>query len=150
MPNFPLGDITSANATLVLIVNGLFPAGVRLQQFATDQSYSQDELTIAEDRMGVDGGLVAGWVPSIKTVTIMLEASSPSHAALSQLYRASERKRGIYECSLIASVPSIMKTFTWTQGILKSGTPVPAAKKVLDPTTWKFDFANLAITDAAI
>ena len=61
MPNFPLGDITSANATLVLIVNGLFPAGVRLQQFATDQSYSQDELTIAEDRMGVDGGLVAGW-----------------------------------------------------------------------------------------
>ena len=70
--------------------------------------------------------------------------------ALSQLYRASERKRGIYECSLIASVPSINKTFTWTQGILKSGTPVPAAKKVLDPTTWKFDFANLAITDAAI
>ncbi len=60
MPNFPLGDITSANATLVLIVNGLFPAGVRLQQFSTDQSYSQDELTIAEDRMGVDGGLWLG------------------------------------------------------------------------------------------
>ncbi|MCH5277761.1 MAG: hypothetical protein J1E80_08010 [Desulfovibrionaceae bacterium] len=150
MSQFPLGDITSANATLVLVVAGLFPAGIRLQQFATDQSYSQDELTIAEDRMGVDGGLVAGWIPSIKTVTVMLEASSPSYAALSQLYRACERRRGIYECSLIASVPSIGKTFTWTGGVLKSGTPVPSAKKVLDPTTWKFDFADLTITDAAV
>lgn len=147
--SFPVGDITSANATLILIVDGLFPAGINLQQFATDQSYSQDELTIAEDRMGVDGGLVAGWIPSIKSVTIMLEASSPSYQALAQLFRASERKRGIYECTLVASVPSIGKTFTWTKGVLKSGTPVPAAKKILDPTTWKFDFAELTIVDVA-
>lgn len=143
----PLGDITSANATVILTVEGLFPAGIRLEQFATDQSYSQDELTIAEDRMGVDGQLVAGWVPSIKTVTIMLEASSPSYASLAQLYRACEQKRGFYACRLVASVPGIGKTFSWTNGVLKSGTPVPAGKKVLDPTTWKFDFADMTITN---
>ena len=145
MSQLPVGDITSANATLVLTVTDLFPAGITLQQFATDQSYSQDELAIAEDRMGVDGNLVAGWVPSIKPVTIMLEASSPSYEALAQLYRACEQKRGIYTCTLVANVPSIGKTFTWTNGILKSGTPVPAGKKILDPTTWKFDFATLTI-----
>ncbi|MDE7065605.1 MAG: hypothetical protein K2O70_09090 [Desulfovibrionaceae bacterium] len=143
----PLGDITSANATVILTVEGLFPAGIRLEQFATDQSYSQDELTIAEDRMGVDGQLVAGWVPSIKTVTVMLEASSPSYAALAQLYRACEQKRGFYTCHMVASVPSIGKTFSWSNGVLKSGTPVPAGKKVLDPTTWKFDFADLTISN---
>lgn len=140
-----VGDITSANATLVLTVDGLFPAGIRLEQFATDQSYSMDELTIAEDRMGVDGNLVAGWVPSIKSVTIMLEASSPSYRALANFYRACEQKRGFYRCSLVASVPSIEKTFIWSQGVLKSGTPVPAGKKVLDPTTWKFDFGKLEV-----
>ena len=145
MSMLPVGDITSANATLVLTVDTLFPAGINLQQVATDQSYSQDELTIAEDRMGVDGNLVAGWVPSIKPVTIMLEASSPSYVSMAQLYRACEMKRGIYTCTLVATVPSIGKTFTWTNGILKSGTPVPAGKKVLDPTTWKFDFATLTI-----
>ena len=36
--SYPLGDITSANATLVLIVDGLFPAGIRLLQFAPGQS----------------------------------------------------------------------------------------------------------------
>lgn len=141
-----VGDITSANATLVLTVDRLFPAGIRLEQFATDQSYSQDELTIAEDRMGVDGYLVAGWVPSIKTVTIMLEASSPSYASLAQLYRACEQKRGFYQCGLVAAIPSIGKTIVWSAGVLKSGTPVPAGKKVLDPTTWKFDFATMAVS----
>lgn len=145
MALLPVGDITSANATLILIVDSLFPSGVELQQFATDQSYSQDELTIAESRMGVDGNFVAGWVPSIKPVTIMLEATSPSYAALSTLYQACEMKRGIYQCSLVATVPSIQKVFTWVNGILKSGTPVPSAKKVLDPTTWKFEFAGLNI-----
>lgn len=145
MSQLPVGDITSANATLVLIVDSLFPAGVELQQFATDQSYSQDELTVAETRMGVDGGFVAGWIPSIKPVTLMLEATSPSYTALSTLYQACEMKRGIYQCSLIATVPSIARVFTWTNGVLKSGTPVPSAKKVLDPTTWKFEFAGLEI-----
>lgn len=140
-----VGDITSANATLVLTVDFLFPAGIQLEQFATDQSYSMDELTIAEDRMGVDGILVAGWVPSIKPVTIMLEASSPSYQALAQLYRACEAKRGFYRCGLVAGVPSIGKTFIWSQGVLKSGTPVPSGKKVLDPTTWKFDFGKLEV-----
>lgn len=140
-----IGDITSANATLVLTVDSLFPAGIRLEQFATDQSYSMDELTIAEDRMGVDGNLVAGWVPSIKPVTIMLEASSPSYQSMAQLYRACEQKRGFYRCGLVAAVPSIGKTFIWSQGVLKSGTPVPAGKKVLDPTTWKFDFGKLEV-----
>ena len=145
MPQLPVGDITSANAVLILTVDNLFPAGIRLEQFATDQSFSQGDLAVAEDRLGVDGNLVAGWVPSLKTVTIMLEASSPSYTAMAQLFRACERKRGIYQCSLVATVSSINCIFTWSGGILKSGTLVPAAKKVLDPTTWVFDFANLNI-----
>lgn len=145
MSMLPVGDITSANATLVLTVNELFPAGIPLMGFAVDQSYSMDELQIAEDRMGVDGNLVAGWVPSIKPVSIMLEASSPSYLALAQLYRASEQKRGFYVCTLVAVVPSVGKVFTWSNGLLKSGTPVPNAKRILDPTTWKFDFATLTI-----
>ena len=38
-----LGNITSANATIVMTVEDLFPAGVVLQQFATDQSADGDE-----------------------------------------------------------------------------------------------------------
>lgn len=144
-----VGDITSANATVIVSVDDLYGAGFELEQFAADSSFAEGEITVAEDRMGVDGQLVAGWIPSIKTVTISLEASSPSYTYLATLYRANEQKRGFYRVSMVISVPSIGKTFTYTDGILKSGTPVPAGKKVLDPTQWVFDFKTLTIVDAA-
>lgn len=143
MSVLPLGDITSANSTIIMRVEGLFPAGVPLMGFATDQSLSQDEITIAETRMGVDGNFVAGWVPSIKPVTIMLEASSPSAGYMLALYQHCEQRRGIYEVSLVCTIPSILRIITWSKGVLKSGTIFPSNKKVLDPTTWKFEFADM-------
>lgn len=140
------GDITSANATLVLSVEELYPGGVKLEQFATDQSWSMDEVTVAVTRIGVDGQMVAGFTPHVKPVTIMLEASSPSHKILSQVYQAMEQKRGLYRCSLTASIPSIGRTVTWSQGVMVSGQPVPTAQQVLSTTTWKFEFGEISIS----
>lgn len=144
MSVLPLGDITSANSTIIMRVEGLFPAGVPLMGFATDQSLSQDEITIAETRMGVDGNFVAGWVPSIKPVTIMLEASSPSAGYMLQLYQHCEQRRGIYEVSLVCTIPSILRIITWSKGVLKSGTVFPDHRRALEPTTWRFEFADMA------
>ena len=141
----PVGDITSANATLILTVDELFPQGIPLSMFATDQALNMSELIVAETRMGVDGNLVAGFVPNPKEVNIMLEAASPSYSSLATLYRATEQKRGIYQCTLIATVPSIRQVFTWTAGVLVKGTPVPPFKKVLDPTSWTFHFSRLTV-----
>lgn len=133
-------DITSANATAVLVVKDLFPAGIELQGFATDQSISQDSQDITETRMGVDGKMVAGYVPGISPVTIMLEASSPSFESLGALWSAMTENQKVYECDLTVTVPSRKLIFTWTTGVLKSGVPFPSLKKVLDPTTWVFHF----------
>lgn len=142
-----IGDITSANAALVLLVDELFPAGVPLEQFATDQSYSMDAVTVSKTQMGVDGRLTAAFTPSLKTVTVKLEASSPSYLVMEQLYQAMEYRKRLYHCTLVARVPSIHRVITWTDGVLKSGTPVAAAGPTLGPTTWKFEFAliNLAV-----
>ena len=140
-----LTNITSANASLVLIVDTFFPAGALLQHFSTDSMFELSEVTVTEDRMGVDGNLAAGWIPSIKTVKVDLEAGSPSMWFMDMLARAMESNRTIYKCTLIATIPSIRKIYTWTGGVLKTGTMVNNAKKVLDPTSWTFDFADLAI-----
>ena len=57
-----LGNITSANAVLVLGVEELYPVGVQLTNFSTDQMLSSDAMEIAQVRMGVDGGMAAGYV----------------------------------------------------------------------------------------
>ena len=48
-------DITSANATLILTVENLYPSGVKIEGFSTDSSFAMDDDTIAETHMGVDG-----------------------------------------------------------------------------------------------
>lgn len=139
-------DITSANAEAVLSAEEIFPNGITLQQFATDQSFAPEAQDLAETRMGVDGHLAAGQTPNIKVVTISLEASSPSYEYLRNLAMAMDVNRKPYRCTLVVRVPSIGMVYTWSIGVLKSGTWVPAAKKVLDPTQWTFHFEKLEVS----
>ena len=136
-------NITAANAVSVLIVEKLFPNGITLQQYSTDQALSADAVQVTETRLGVDGKLVAGYIPSIQIVTINLEASSPSAEYLNQLYDAMVAGKTIFMCSLVSTVESIQTVFRWHNGVLQTGTPVPAQKKVLDPTSWTFHFESM-------
>lgn len=140
-------DITSANAELVLAAEEVFPAGIALQMFSTDQSYSAEAQTMAETRMGVDGHIAAGYVPSEKVVTITLEAASPSYPFLAELATAMETNRKVYRCTLLATLPAIGRTLIWSVGVLYSGTRVPAGAKTLQPTTWTFHFEQFAETE---
>ena len=135
-------DITSANAQAILTVEQIFPSGIILQQFGTDQALNMDAIDIAETRKGVDGKLVAGYVPVIYPVTVTLEASSPSHQSLATLWQAMTSNKRIYACTLVCTVPSINSVFTWSVGVMKNGAPVPSLQKVLAPTTWQFDFQD--------
>lgn len=142
MSELPLGNITSANASLVLTVLNLFPAGIRLEMFSVDGGISMEELQLADTRMSLDGHMLAGYIPTPKTVQIGLEPASPSYEALCQLFRATERRRGFYECNLALTLPDLNagKIYTWTQGVLVSGTILPPVRQLLDPTSWTFRF----------
>jgi hypothetical protein len=135
-------DITSANATVILTCD-LFTE--YLQQFSTDSAYEGEDDQVAETRMGVDGKMVAGMTPSIKAITIHLEASSPSVGNLTLLKQAMTTNRKIYECSLVILLPSIGKRITYSKGVLQSAKDLPDAKKVLDPTDWTFHFEQKSV-----
>ena len=137
-------DITSANSTAILTVAKIFPSGIHLQMFGTDQALNMDAIDITETRKGVDGKLVAGYVPVIYPVTITLEASSPSHRSLATVWQAMAANKTVYECNLVCTVPSIKSVFTWSVGVMKNGAPFPALGKVLEPTTWTFEFQDFA------
>lgn len=136
-------DITSANAVVRLIVDILFPTGFDLQMFSTDSAVSLDSIDISDSRIGVDGVMVSGYIPSIKPLTITLEAASPSYENMTTLFKAMETSRRPYNCTLLATVPSIRRVFTWSNGVLASGTPFPSLNQTLDVTTWVFNFQKL-------
>jgi hypothetical protein len=56
-----------------------------------------------------------------------------------------EKNRKIYECQMVISIPSIGRRITYSKGVLVSAKDLPDGKKVLDPTTWTFNFENKSV-----
>lgn len=142
MPNNFL-NITSANAIVTLACDQLIPNPVRLQNFSADQSVSLDEVTLSEGQMGVDGGYAAGYVNNVKSVTLTLEANSPSTKYLDIIAKAMNNQKTVFLITLTVTLPSIGTRYIFSNGTLGSGQIMSNPKKLQEPTTWKFNFAAL-------
>jgi len=136
-------DITSANATVAMSVGGLF--SVNLENFSADSSFTSDTVQAAETRMGVDGHMAAGFTPAIKTITINLEAGSPSTEYMQLLRQAQEVNMKPYKVQMVISIPSIGKRYTFSEGVLQSYKDLPDGQNVLSPTQWVFHFEGLSV-----
>lgn len=138
-----MNDITSANLAAYMTVRELFPAGFELQQFSTSNAVAQGDDTFAETRMSVDGQMVAGFTPSIKTVTIVLEPSSPSIKYFDTLIKAEAANKRKYWVDLSVTYPSTGMIRQYTKGVLKTGKLTPDAQATLQPITYTFDFESV-------
>lgn len=137
-------DITSANAEIQFLVEGLIPT-FALQMFSVDSAASLDSIDITETRRGVDGKMVAGVIKEIIPITITLEAASPSYTQFQYLWQAMNINNRPYAVSMIIALPSIKGLYTFPKGVLKNGQVMPTLARVLEPTTWQFDFENVII-----
>jgi hypothetical protein len=133
-------NITAADAVVTLQCEELFPQGIILEQFSTDAMASMGDDTFAETRKGVDGQMVAGYVDGVKTVTVTLEASSPSMKYLDLLVRASRANKKVYWVTMLISMPALGKVVTFSNGVLKTGKLLPDIQQVLAPVAYTFDF----------
>jgi hypothetical protein len=93
--------------------------------------------------MTVDGQMVAGFTPSIKTVTIVLEPSSPSIKFFDTLIKAEAANKRKYWVDLSVVYPSTGMIRQFTKGVLKTGKLVPDAQATLQPITYTFDFESV-------
>ena len=138
-------DITSANSSAYLYT-GLFPAGLRFENFSTDGSWNQDNYEIIEHRMGVDGKMAAGYTPIEKEITFTFEANSPSLDGLDLLWQTMEVSRTPIFGDIVIICPSIGKTYTLTNCILTGYKLIPNAEKVLAPREAAFTCEDITVS----
>lgn len=142
-----LMDITSANATAIMTVESLFPAGFEWQQYATDNAIDLATTELAVVRIGVDGHMAAGFKHSVKQLTVNFEAGSKTLSYIDKLVARMETGMRIYACQLVVTVPSIGKVYTYTDGTLTSARQMAPLKQVLDPRDFIFSFAKIIPQD---
>ena len=136
-------DITSANATYILSVPGVFAAQQVLQGFATDDAFSTPEVDVAEVYMGVDGLPSGGFVPFLVKQMIVFQADSPSIANTMEAWLGAMQSAFTpYTGSAIITIPSVQRQYKMSKGFLSRITPVTQAKKVLQPVSYEITWGS--------
>lgn len=136
-----MSSITSANATIILVINTVFPVGQQLQGFAADDVFDTEALDNAEVIMGVDGVLSGGFVNVPTKQNFALQADSPSNLVFDAWYAAQKASGEVYKAQGVIHLPGVSRSYVMTNGFLTSYKPTPDGKKVLQPRkfgiTWE-------------
>ena len=135
--------ITSANASFIIAVPGLYPAGVTLAGFSAERAWETADLQVTESQMGVDGRKTSGYTPMMVEQTISLQADSPSKQVFNAIYRMMKATRDAVYITGSIFLPSTGESFAGVKGTLKNFKPLPDAAKVLQPMNFSIEWESL-------
>lgn len=136
--------LTSANAILMLAVSPVWPVATRIKGFAADDVTNIDAVDTAETVMGVDGRLSAGFVPAPLRQTITLQADSTSNDFFEEWYRYEVQNREKLVASGQIVFRGTQRTYICTRGFLRNYSPIPAARRILQPRTFTIEWERVA------
>jgi hypothetical protein len=135
-------NLTVANSSLVLSVEGLYPKGLTLQGYAADNVFEVGAVENKEIVMGIDGNLSAGFVYNPQPITLTLQADSPSLEVFEQIWQRESSNREALRVGLTIALPSVNKRFVGRNGFLTSY-QAPSGQRLLQPGVAVFNFARL-------
>lgn len=128
MANF----ITSADGVLTLTVKDLFNSPITLENWETDRAWETQDREIAESRMSVDGKLNVGFIPTPIDMTLRFSPNSPSIIYFETIQTSSEQMRRPFILNADLTLPGLKRRYTFSNGHLRSLTPVPGGAKTLE------------------
>jgi len=140
-------SLTSLDVVLVLTIPGVYPNGVQLQGFKTDDIFDLAAVKPNVTRFGVDGILSSGKQLQPRVMKIHLEASSESQQVFDDWYNAENTSPAdSIAASMTALFPSNGREYTCIRGFLTDYKDMPDAKKVLDPLSYEITWQSVQKT----
>lgn len=136
--------LTSANAIILISVQGLYPAAQRIQGFSADDIFDTDAIQPAETSMGVDGRLSAGFVPVSTKMNITLQADSLSIDLFETWLQTEKALREKLVANGVVVLPSVQKKYQMTRGFLLSVPQTPAMRKSAQPRRFTLEWENVS------
>lgn len=135
--------LTVANSVIMLVIPDLFPVPQQLQGYAADDVMTTEAVDSVETVMGLDGLLSAGWMPTPKKQTFVLQADSPSTFMFDTWQQSQEAIRDAYIADAFITLLSIGRIFTCTKGFLTNYAAMPDARKILQPRRFQITWESI-------
>lgn len=141
-----MATITSANAKQIITVRG--PAGpvvgpFTLEGFASDDAFATEAVESAVALIGVDGKMSGGFTPFLVPQTIILQADSICLPRFDDWLGAQQVLRDVLIADSVLSLPGLGKAYAMVKGILTRVTPIPQAKRTLQPVTYEITWETV-------
>ena len=130
------GTITSANASITLVIPGLYTSPQQLQGFTADDITEIEEIEAAINVMGIDGFLSSGFVYAMIPQRIALMPDSSSIPIFDNWYQYELSVVEKVRASGILTYTSINTRYTMTKGSLTRISPATSARRTLSPRQW--------------
>jgi hypothetical protein len=142
-----MSSITSANATLIITIPGVYNSGQQLQGFSAEDIFGMDAIDPAELSMGVDGNLSAAFVFVATKQGIHLQADSASNKIFEAWRAAEVAAVEKLPCSMIVTLPSVKKTAECVTGYMTSYPQISDAKKSLQPRKYEITWNTVTVSN---
>jgi hypothetical protein len=139
-----MATVTSANATFVITIPGVYSNGVTLSQWAADDMFTSDSLPTTEATMGVDGHLSMGWLPHPVKIKMKFAADSVSIDVFDAWFYQQNTNRDAIPASAVITMPGNGAQYTCFNGALSGYKPLPDAKKMLEPQEFEITFESMS------
>lgn len=140
---------TGANVVLILTIPGLYPTPVQIEGFSADDVTSVGAVDTAETSIGVDGRMSMGWVATIFSQTINVQADSFSNDFFENWRQAEAQIRGKYPASGTLVIPGTDHKYTMTRGALKGIMAFPSIKRVVQARDYTIDWQSVSSAPTA-
>lgn len=136
-------SLTVSNSVIMLVIADLFPIPQQLQGYSADDVFSTEAVDSVEVVMGVDGQLSAGWMPTPKKQTFVLQADSASSLMFDAWQQAQEAVRDAFVAEAFITLPSLGRTYVCHKGFLTNYMPIPDARKILQPRRFQITWESI-------
>lgn len=135
--------LTVANSVIMLVIPNLFPAPQQLQGYSADDVFTTEPVDSVETQMGLDGKLSAGWVPTPKRQTFVLQADSPSVLMFDAVQQSQEQIKDAYVIEGVITLPSLGRFFTCNRGFMTNYTALPDARRTLQARRFQITWESI-------
>lgn len=135
--------ITSANSVFTLSAPVAGIVGATLEGYSTDRAFFTDARQIAEVQMGVDGRMTAGYTPMPQTMSVTLQADSPSRRIFKAIEQTMKSTREIVWLTAEIALPGPGEKYALVRGVLNNTKTAPDAAKVLQPVEYQITWQSI-------
>lgn len=136
-------SITAASATFQISIPPIFIPPQTVQGYSADAAWTTEAVQSAELVLGVDAKLSAGWVPTLKVMTVTLMPDQGGDFVFDEWFAYQDAIQDLVPAFGTLAIPALGRRYTMLTGYLSNYMPMVGAARTLQPRPFQITWQTI-------